>query len=81
MLILKLLSGLAHEKGMGVVLSIHDLNLASLFADQVMILKESRIFSLGKPEETLLKENIREVYGVETAVTMEDGKIHVRLKR
>ena len=46
-----------------------------------MILKESRIFSLGKPEETLLKENIREVYGVETAVTMEDGKIHVRLKR
>lgn len=81
MLILKLLSGLAHEKGMGVVLSIHDLNLASLFADQVMILKESRIFSLGKPEETLLKENIREVYGVETAVTMEDGKVHVRLKR
>lgn len=81
MLTLKLLSSLAHEKGMGVILSIHDLNLASLFADQVMILKESRIFSLGKPEETLLKENIREVYGVETAVTMEDGKVHVRLKR
>lgn len=81
MFTLELITDLAHKNGLGVILSIHDLNLTSLFADQVMILKESKIHSYGTPKETLTKEHIREVYGVETAVTMEDGDPHVRLKR
>lgn len=81
MFTLELITELAHKNGLGVILSIHDLNLTSLFADKVMILKESKIHSYGTPEETLTEEHIRKVYGVETAVTSEDGYPHVRLKK
>lgn len=81
MFTLNLITELAHKSGLGVILSIHDLNLTSLFADQVMILKESRIHSYGNPKETLTEEHIRDVYGVETAVTMEEGDLHVRLRK
>jgi len=62
-------------------MSVHDLNLTSLFADKVTILKDSEIFAYGSPAETLTEFNIREVYGVDTAVTVEDGYTHIRLKK
>ena len=57
------------------------MNLTSLFADKVIILKESRIYACGKPADTLTEKNIREVYGVDTSVTLEEGYTHVRLKK
>jgi len=42
----------------------HDLNLASEFADQIILLKDGRIFANGTPREVLAEENIRSVYEV-----------------
>ncbi|MCJ7857000.1 ABC transporter ATP-binding protein [Lachnospiraceae bacterium NSJ-143] len=81
MFTLKLVTELAQSKNIGVVLSVHDMNLTSLFADKVIILKESRIYACGKPADTLTEKNIREVYGVDTSVTLEEGYTHVRLKK
>lgn len=78
---LELITGLAHAKNIGVIMSIHDLNLTSLYADKVIMLKESKIFSCGAPEKVITENNIRAVYSVETAVTVEDGYTHVRLKK
>lgn len=78
---LDLVTGLAHTKHIGVIMTIHDMNLTSLFADKVLMLKDSHIFANGTPQEVLTEENIRAVYGVETAITMEDGYTHVRLKK
>ncbi len=72
---------LALEKNLGVVLSIHDLNLAAMYGDSMMMLKDSHIFEYGKPEKVLRKDSIREVYGVDTVVTTEDGYPHIRLRR
>ncbi len=81
MFTLKLITELAHSKNIGVIMSIHDLNLTSLFADKVIILKESKIYAMGDPRDTLTESNIREIYGVETAVTVEEGYSHVRLRK
>ncbi|MCD8035867.1 MAG: ABC transporter ATP-binding protein [Clostridiales bacterium] len=81
MFTLELITKLAHSKNIGVIMSIHDLNLTSLFADNVIILKDAEMYACGKPHDTLTESNIREVYGVETAVTTEDGYRHVRLLR
>ena len=60
---------------------IHDLNLTSLYADKVLVLKGSKIYAFGKPNDVLTEKTVREVYGVNAVVTEEDGAAHVRLIR
>jgi iron complex transport system ATP-binding protein len=43
----------------------HDLNLASEFADEILLMKNGRIAAKGKPEEVLTAENLRKAFGVE----------------
>jgi iron complex transport system ATP-binding protein len=42
----------------------HDLNLATEFADRVLMLSGGRMFALGSPQEVLTVENINAVFGV-----------------
>lgn len=42
----------------------HDLNLASEFADEIVLLKNGRIAAKGNPREVLTEENLRDVFGV-----------------
>jgi len=59
--ILGLLKGLA-DAGAAVVATIHDLNLASLWADRVAVLAEGRLFPAGPAEEVLSEEAVEEAY-------------------
>ena len=43
----------------------HDLNLASEFADEILLLKKGKVVAKGKPEEVLTVRNLREVFDVE----------------
>jgi iron complex transport system ATP-binding protein len=43
----------------------HDLNLASEFADEILLLKNGETIAKGKPEEILTAENLRKVFAVE----------------
>ncbi|WP_035107768.1 ABC transporter ATP-binding protein [Desulfovirgula thermocuniculi] len=52
-----------------VVMVLHDLNLASRFADRLILLYEGRIFAAGSPKAVLSPENIRATYGVEAVVS------------
>lgn len=49
--------------GSAVVIT-HDLNLASEFADQVLLLKDGGIAACGPPGEVLTEDLIRELFGV-----------------
>ncbi len=42
----------------------HDLNLASEFADKILLLKDGKISAQGNPKEVLTEENLRKVFGV-----------------
>lgn len=42
----------------------HDLNLASEFADKIIMLKEGRIVAAGSPREVLTAENVEIIFGV-----------------
>lgn len=65
------LSTLKNEtrKGLGVMVILHDLNLAAHFADRIVILSNGRIFAEGRPREILTVSNLRDVYGLEMTVT------------
>ncbi|MFF2482548.1 ABC transporter ATP-binding protein [Paenibacillus sp. NPDC058071] len=51
------------EKGITVIAVLHDLNLAALYCDELLVLHEGRLISQGAPEEVLDEELIRHVYG------------------
>ncbi|MCW4009844.1 MAG: ABC transporter ATP-binding protein [Candidatus Bathyarchaeota archaeon] len=67
--ILCILKSLAQNLSCSVVVSIHDLNLASRFSDTMVMLKKGRIFAVGSPEEVLTEENIAAVYDIKCKVT------------
>lgn len=47
------------------VIITHDLNLASAFADEILLLKKGETIASGTPEKVLSAENLREVFDVE----------------
>ena len=57
-----LIRTLNRKEGLTVIAVTHDINLASLFCDRIMLLKKGRIHSIGTPDEVITKANIEEVY-------------------
>ena len=70
---------LVREKQITAVVSIHDLNLASMFCDRFLFLRDHKVFAFGNDREVLTEENLLKVYGVRTRVSREDGCSHIRL--
>jgi iron complex transport system ATP-binding protein len=62
--ILDLCASLNAERGLTVVMTLHDLNLAALYAHRLLLLKEGKIVRLGPPAETLTEATISEVFSV-----------------
>lgn len=77
--ILRLITEIAKQENIAVLMTIHDLNLASLFCDTILMLRDAHVFAHGRAQEVLTEENITAMYGVHTCVTVEDGAKHVRL--
>jgi len=57
------------------IVAVHDLYLASLFADKVVLMDRGMIVAAGAPEEVLRKDIIGEVYGVEVEVVRINGRV------
>ena len=63
--------------GMTVIMISHDLNIAAKYSAHVIMLYDGGIFRIGTPEEVITENNIREVYGVESKVVIDEGRPHV----
>ncbi|WP_444322956.1 ABC transporter ATP-binding protein [Phascolarctobacterium faecium] len=77
--ILQTITDLAKAGNISVIMTIHDLNLAAMFCDKILMLKDSHIFAYGITEDVLTEININAMYNVKTNVTMADGHKHIRL--
>jgi iron complex transport system ATP-binding protein len=67
--ILSLLKSISATKERSVVVTLHDLNLASRFCDRLLMLQKGCIYAVGTPEEVLTEENIEAVYGIKAKVS------------
>jgi iron complex transport system ATP-binding protein len=65
--ILSLVRRLVIERGMAALVVLHDLNLASTFADQLVLLAAGRVLAQGTPRDVLRPELMRSIYGNEVA--------------
>ncbi|CAN5125541.1 ABC transporter ATP-binding protein [soil metagenome] len=76
--VLSLVRRLARERGMLVLVSIHDLNQALRFADRVMVLAQARLIAMGDPRKIVTPALLDEVYGVRARVeTLAGGEPYV----
>lgn len=71
--IFSLLKKLNKETGLTVVTILHDLNLASLYCDELILLSEGRIKKQGTPNDVLDYKTIEEVY--KTRVIVKENPI------
>jgi iron complex transport system ATP-binding protein len=63
---------LAHQRGLGVILTLHDLPLALRLADTVLVLAQGGLLASGAPHEALRPEVIRRAYGVDARLVAGD---------
>ena len=66
--VLGLARRLAHERGLAVVMSLHDLNLAALYADRVALIADGGLVAEGAPETVLTASHLEHAYGVAVTV-------------
>ncbi|BCL19039.1 hypothetical protein GCM10017668_08820 [Streptomyces tuirus] len=62
------------------VVALHDLNLAAMYCDRVVVLSAGRVVAAGTPGDVLTAELVADVYGVRAAVGPDgpEGRPHVR---
>lgn len=60
--ILNVLQQLNQEMGLSILMVIHDLNLASEYCDQLILINQGRVHTQGAPKEVLTFRNIEDVY-------------------
>lgn len=58
----------ASERGMGVVVVLHDLTLAARVADDVLLLRGGALLAQGTTRAVLTEENLAAAYGVDVAI-------------
>lgn len=66
--VLTLVQRLSHEHGLGIVVVLHDVNMAARFCDELIALHSGRLVARGTPEEIVRPEVLRMIYGVEVGV-------------
>jgi iron complex transport system ATP-binding protein len=69
------IKSIVRSRGVMTVIAIHDLSLASQYADHIVMLRHGQIFAHGAPKSVLTRENIKTVYGVGVEI-YENGEIN-----
>jgi iron complex transport system ATP-binding protein len=67
------------ESGCGIVLVLHDLELAARYCDRLVLLKDGEVFSEGSPESVLSVDSLARVYGVDAEVDIRESLPRIRL--
>ena len=75
--VMSLLRQHAREGG-GVLVVLHDLNLAARYCDRLVLLHEGEVCAAGKPAEVLASPALKAAYRVEVDVMERDGELWVR---
>jgi iron complex transport system ATP-binding protein len=73
--VMELLKSLS-VRGLTIVMSIHDINMAVRYAGRLMMLKDGRIFACGE-REIVTRENIERLYDIRVKIIDGHGAPHV----
>lgn len=60
------------KPGRAAVSVVHDLSLAGMYADHVLLMAEGRVCACGMPDEVLTAENLKNAYGMDVREWMKE---------
>ncbi|RIX98443.1 ATP-binding cassette domain-containing protein [Aureimonas flava] len=72
--VLGLVRRLSHARGVGVVVVLHDINMAARFCDEIVALKGGRLAARGEPEAVVTATALERIYGVPMAILAHPGR-------
>jgi iron complex transport system ATP-binding protein len=72
--ILEVLERLNRQKKITVVMVLHELNQACRFAGKIIGLKQGKVVCAGIPKEVITKESLREIYGIDVTLQLDEQK-------
>jgi iron complex transport system ATP-binding protein len=72
--VLELLYNLNKEQNKTIVMVLHDLNLASRFADYMVAIRCGKIISHGNPEKVMTPEILKEVFNIDAHIVRDPRK-------
>ncbi len=83
-IVLKMISRIANEQKVTVVMTLHDPNHALMFSDEVVLMRKPgssgssssipNLVAVGGPKEVMTPQNIREAYGIDVQVLSVQGR-------
>ncbi|MCQ2084898.1 MAG: ABC transporter ATP-binding protein [archaeon] len=76
---LRTMKRIIDKQNAGVLVALHDLNLAMKFADHVVMLKDGKVFAAGAPEEVINEDSIMAVYNVSSEIVEGRGGKYVHI--
>ena len=62
--VLSLVQRLSRERGLGVVVVLHDVNMAARFCDEIVALQKGRLIARGTPDEIMTPGQLEAIYGI-----------------
>jgi iron complex transport system ATP-binding protein len=69
---------LVRRLGVTCIMTLHGLNLAAMFRDEIALLHEGRLQAAGPPDEVLTAEAIQRIFGVAVSIRLEtSGRQHI----
>lgn len=74
--VLALVRKLCRELGLGVVIVLHDVNMAARYCDRLVALHSGRVLAQGSPDEMMNDATLEAIYGVPMQVMLSPGGTH-----
>jgi iron complex transport system ATP-binding protein len=62
--VLSLVRKLSVEQGLGVIVVLHDVNMAARFCDEILALHSGRLIARGTPAEIMTSNELQRIYGL-----------------
>ena len=70
--LLKLLKELQKKREIAVLMALHDINVALQF-EKIILIKEGKVLSIGKPEAVLTEDLLKQAFDVEVEIKRHDS--------
>ncbi|MCR4430661.1 MAG: ABC transporter ATP-binding protein [Tepidanaerobacteraceae bacterium] len=70
--LLGLLKNLCLKRSITVIAVLHDINLASMFCDKIILLKDHKIYEMGPLIDVINEKNIREVFNIDVKIRIQE---------
>lgn len=74
LMVLTTIRKIVQEKGISVLMVVHDPNLAMLYSDRAVLMESGVLLASGEPQSVITQENMKRLYGFEVEIVNSDGR-------